>query len=144
MKPTEQEIKDAALEYSERIEVLYNGFTKGANWAISQMQPEWISVEDRLPEESGQVLGCMKDTFDIYVCHYKPSRKLFLVYGAGVDPISDMKVTHWMPLPHPPFTQCEMYGHSLQPVVGFDNEITDYQCLGCGMLESSIPKPPTK
>ncbi|MDP3561744.1 MAG: DUF551 domain-containing protein [Legionellaceae bacterium] len=63
---------------------------------------EWISVEDRLPEESGQVLGIMKDTFAIYVCHYSLSRKLFLVYGAGSDSISDMRVTHWMPLPSPP------------------------------------------
>lgn len=63
---------------------------------------EWISVEDRLPEKSGQVLGVMKDTQDQYICFYKPGRKLFLVYGAGSDPISDMKVTHWMPLPEVP------------------------------------------
>jgi Fe-S-cluster-containing dehydrogenase component len=33
---------------------------------------------------------------------------------------------------------CERYGHSLQPVVGWDNEITDYQCLGCGIMESAL------
>lgn len=63
---------------------------------------EWIPVTERLPDDSGPVLGCMKDTLDQYICWYKPRRKLFLVYGAGVDPISDMKVTHWLPLPEPP------------------------------------------
>jgi len=63
---------------------------------------EWISVEDGLPKQSGQVLGIMKDTLDIYVCHYKKDRKLFQVYGHGADPISDMSVTHWMPLPKSP------------------------------------------
>lgn len=62
----------------------------------------WIKIEDDLPKRSGQVLGIMKDTLSIYVCHYKESKKLFLVYGAGADPISDMKVTHWQPLPLPP------------------------------------------
>ena len=74
---------------------------------------EWISVKERLPEESDKVLGLMRDTFDQYICFYKKSRNLFIVYGAGADPISDMKVTHWMPLPS---------SEALQPKEGGSND----------------------
>ena len=65
---------------------------------------EWVSVEDRLPEqENTQVL--MTDG----ECHYISSRNNMVRFldcegifipgkvGAGV------KVTHWMPLPAPPY-----------------------------------------
>lgn len=78
-----------------------NGYEVTKEYATREKQG-WVKCSERLPEESGQVLGIMKDTFDIYVCHYSLSRKLFLVYGAGADPISDMRVTHWMPLPRKP------------------------------------------
>lgn len=54
MKPTEQEIKDAALAQHDIGHVFnseYQSFISGANWAISQMQPEWVSIEDGLPKE---------------------------------------------------------------------------------------------
>jgi len=66
---------------------------------------KWKDIKDCVPTDSRAVLGIMKDTFDTYICFYKKSQNVFLVYGAGVDPISDMKVTHWMPLPAPPNQQ---------------------------------------
>jgi hypothetical protein len=66
----------------------------------------WISVEDRLPEESGLVFICLKDSQDIYISFYKKDQKLFQVWGAGRDPIIDMKTTHWMNMPKPPMYKC--------------------------------------
>jgi hypothetical protein len=36
------------------------------------------------------------------------------------------------------FTSCEINGHGFQPVVGFDNDISDYICTECGQLESTV------
>lgn len=108
---TEQKINEAALQHVEGMETSFQksdidiaiiGFKNGAKWL--QDQDRWIPVTDtkRLPKGSGPVLGCMKDTLDMYICFYRKPRKLFEVYGAGADPISDMKVTHWQPLPGAP------------------------------------------
>jgi len=69
---------------------------------MRETAPVWVDVMISLPPLSGQYLGLMKDTNDIYVCYYKKQRNLFQVYGAGIDPISDMNVTHWQPLPQTP------------------------------------------
>jgi len=66
----------------------------------------WINVKDRLPESSGLVLICLQDTQDIYISHFKKSRNLFQVWGAGRDPILDMKTTHWAEIPKPPMYKC--------------------------------------
>ena len=67
-------------------------------------KPVWVDVKISLPPLSGKYLGLMKETLDQYICFYRKDRNLFQVYGAGVDPISDMSVTHWMPLPDAPVT----------------------------------------
>lgn len=69
MKPTEQEIIAIAKSkyfrcysgfISEQIELDRNrntkitSFVEGFNEAISQMQPEWVSVDDGLPEIGAQ------------------------------------------------------------------------------------------
>ena len=82
------------------LERITSALTEAAE--IYANQSKWISTSESLPEKSCQVLGIMKDTLDQYICFYKKSRNVFLVYGAGVDPISDMKVTHWQPLPTSP------------------------------------------
>lgn len=65
---------------------------------------EWISVEDRLPEEGEYVL-CVLKGFNyggkIQVCKFVPADKFkdkpyFEHFRNGFPP-----VTHWMPLPHP-------------------------------------------
>ena len=66
---------------------------------------EWISVDDRLPEEGEYVL-CVLKGFNyggkIQVCKFVPADKFkdkpyFEHFRNGFPP-----VTHWMPLPHPP------------------------------------------
>lgn len=61
---------------------------------------EWISVDDRLPEEKVNCIVHYKhaycdndDYFAIGVCFYDGEK--FHLYPA-------YKVTHWMPLPQPP------------------------------------------
>lgn len=108
----EQEAKGCAdMEFGEfkQLDDQYDrggwtGVYTGYLAAARQYAPvtQWVSIDEKLPEQSGEVLGCMKDTLSMYICFYKKDRKLFQVYGAGVDPYSDMKVTHWQPLPSPP------------------------------------------
>lgn len=66
---------------------------------------EWISVNDRLPEEGEYVL-CVLKGFNyggkIQVCKFVPADKFkdkpyFEHFRNGFP-----SVTHWMPLPHPP------------------------------------------
>ena len=77
---------------------------------------EWISVEDRLPEDSGYYLVVYRDkyngnisiAFDMYVkCNVGEwwesefacdITKQFL----WATRLQDQEVTHWMPFPHPP------------------------------------------
>lgn len=63
-----------------------------------QRKPEWISVEDRLPEvdETGYtyVLVCMDDEF-ITTADFTTDESFGLWEDSG-------EVTHWMPLPEPP------------------------------------------
>ena len=40
-------------------------------------------------------------------------------------------------------SECELHGHGFQPVLGFSNEISDYQCVACGVFESDMTKPET-
>lgn len=63
---------------------------------------EWISVDERLPEENGRYLACIKIShlaFDI------PPMVVIMEYNKihGFDTISgEETVTHWMPLPEAP------------------------------------------
>ena len=62
---------------------------------------EWISVEDRLPEEKGRYLTANKRCGDKIVV-------FDLWFGGGFwyveeeDDVFDFEVTHWMPMPVPP------------------------------------------
>lgn len=63
-------------------------------------QPEWISVEDRLPDANNIVL-CWWESHDGEREHYGfatfQSHGVWYVSNEGMP-----KVTHWMPLPEPP------------------------------------------
>ena len=63
--------------------------------AISTRQGEWISVNDRLPENASDVLVY---TNAIYIGWYDAHFNHWTVYGFG----KAKNVTHWMPLPEPP------------------------------------------
>ena len=62
---------------------------------------EWISVKDRLPEETGAylVLRTYKSIRPICVLHYTAH---LVIRGTGFCENHDDKITHWMPLPEAP------------------------------------------
>ena len=65
------------------------------------MVQEWISVKDRLPEDSGYYLGVYKDKLDGSI---SIAFDMYVKCKAGEWWENDFMrdVTHWMPLPHPP------------------------------------------
>ena len=76
---------------------------------INGVPTGWISVKDRLPEESGNVLVCIKLSYangarHVQMCHYSVYHKWF----GGFDKSEKSSlpdyttVTHWMPLPSLP------------------------------------------
>lgn len=62
---------------------------------------EWISVNDRLPEENKSVLGWYKDNpfsgYTVEVVSWNGKGWVFVYAQRYVT-----NVTHWMPLPEPP------------------------------------------
>lgn len=95
-----QECDMKCLQY-QRCEALYNtGYHK----------PEWISVEDRLPEvewgtESEAVLYITKQGFmytGYYGCGGIFHDRYFREYKNSTEGCDISNVTHWMPLPSPP------------------------------------------
>jgi len=83
---------------------LYPLFVSQSPTGKQEGQDGWVSVEERLPD-NGHVLGCMEDTDAIYICYYN-QRKGFQVWGLGREqPITDMKIAFWAPLPDPPNKQ---------------------------------------
>ena len=77
----------------EAAEALYNaGYRK---------RSEWISVEERLPDENGRYLAHIKVE---HLAFENLSIVAILQYGKsqGFDTHSEETVTHWMPLPEPP------------------------------------------
>lgn len=65
-------------------------FIQGAKWALSH---QWISVEERLPENDETVL-----TFSSYgyvLAYYSEQDKMWFAYGN----YGDINPTHWMKIP---------------------------------------------
>jgi len=65
----------------------------------------WISVEDRLPEDDGDVLVCYDwraKEDNAYFSHESPIVIDFLAGGKWVHDVYYGDITHWMPLPDPP------------------------------------------
>jgi len=61
---------------------------------------EWISVEDRLPDNERRVAIVYKykdsNIVKTYIGEYNPFEKRW------INTLDDITITHWMPLPKPP------------------------------------------
>ena len=62
---------------------------------------EWISVDDRLPEESGYYL-VFADIGRNEVLSYSKKYQAFNAYDDSYSESNVIPVTHWMPMPNPP------------------------------------------
>jgi len=61
----------------------------------------WISVEDELPKDSGYLLVCENEFGTQSILYgYYDGKKFQTVCGLGG--FSDIRPTHWQPLPKPP------------------------------------------
>ena len=58
----------------------------------------WISVKDRLPDNSGDYL--IVSDGGVYVDRYVSDYMIFMYPDQNNE--QDLHVTHWMPLPEPP------------------------------------------
>ena len=70
------------------------------NKELKARVPKWISVEDRLPNEDGYYLCCIKSSLfpnRIYIDILECDKGSFEEGHIYTD-----TVTHWMPLPEPP------------------------------------------
>lgn len=89
-----EETIDSLIDDIEKAHL--KGFQEGKKAA----QLQWISVEDRLPEEGAYLAVSKAKPF---VANY--GKNLWQVFIPGVallfQPVVD-DVTHWMPLPQPP------------------------------------------
>ena len=65
-----------------------------------KLTDQWISVEERLPEKSGEVLT-YRPNF-VTVMDYSIKHKAFNAFDDLESASYAIEVTHWMPLPKPP------------------------------------------
>ena len=68
---------------------------------------EWISVEDRLPENDVMVIGFTPCDGFMFVGYYHEEPKYdwkawMIITAMRSTKVMKKKVTHWMPLPEPP------------------------------------------
>ena len=115
-------LSEDALEYILQLEFKLRDATEDVKHLENQLadagkkvaqleaaQPKWISVEERLPDKSGEVLICVYG--HVTIAWYSVNR--FETGGGMVFFVDDHfadgnEVTHWMPLPQPP--KEESYG----------------------------------
>ena len=91
---------EAAKLYGPDENTHRHAFQAGAEWALSQMQNEWISVKDKLPETDNQYytpfLVYLSGGHGRTIATFVSETKSFMGYD------SPETVTHWMPMPEPP------------------------------------------
>lgn len=96
-----------ASEHCDNLDIIgedynYNSFTSGYDSrqpeidALKEEIPKWISVEDRLPTPNQVVLIFWDNK--ITSGSYKNFHNGYFQHGSATQ----LKVTHWQPLPDPP------------------------------------------
>lgn len=93
-------------EYSEALNEINSSW---CTWQAAKAQavPEWISVEDEMPEQGQKVLVFRPHAHEK---PYKdPNYKICTYAGEDIFINShfEHEITHWMPLPEPPTKECE-------------------------------------
>ena len=70
----------------------------------AQNESQWISVDERLPDNHDDVLviGDGWDGMNWWRIYFFENGTWFTVDGEEVDKESQLKITHWMPLPPKP------------------------------------------
>ena len=81
--------------FSNSIDAYDAGYQAG----LESAQPKWISVEERLPEETGQMLICI---FGQVMCVTHAGNGKIITADLDTWNLRDKYLTHWMPLPQPP------------------------------------------
>ena len=83
-------------------ELVGTGYQSGALRAIEFIptadvapKPEWISVDERLPDGNGRFLTVDRKG-DMMVCYWEKR------FGWFASVCNKNAITHWMPLPEPP------------------------------------------
>ena len=91
------------------LQAAHNGQTldpKELDKVLKENRPEeeWISVEDRLPDEGGRYWCYVREVTDLGVSHFQWN----CCYNEDTKTFTDStltngeNITHWMPLPEPP------------------------------------------
>ena len=93
---SDREVIDT-LEYIQQLEHQIGELTEKVA-QLEAAQPKWISVEERLPDEPGEVLACVYGR----ICIAWYSNRCFETPSGMVFYACENAVTHWMPLPEPP------------------------------------------
>lgn len=73
----------------------YDGFIEGANYALAH---QWVSVEERLPEDNQQVIASFLNG-GISLGYYDYSDCLWFIDGLGA--YNKYEISHWMSIPIP-------------------------------------------
>ena len=87
---------DCAIAYGIAVHEIY--YSMNEDMPKQAAQPKWISVEERLPDEPGEVLACVYGR----ICIAWYSNRYFETPSGMVFYACENAVTHWMPLPEPP------------------------------------------
>ncbi|MDV2454018.1 DUF551 domain-containing protein [Acinetobacter towneri] len=93
---------DECDEYlHEPTQVAWDSWLIGLNRAKAQAVPEWISVQDRMPEQGQKVLVFRPDAHNHP--HKDPNFKICTYAGADIFINSHFEhvITHWKPLESP-------------------------------------------
>ena len=93
---SDREVIDT-LEYIQQLEHQIGELTEKVA-QLEAAQPKWISVEERLPDEPGEVMACLYGR----ICIVWYSNRCFETPSGMVLYVAENAVTHWMPLPQPP------------------------------------------